>query len=228
MCAGDGERLLEWFNRIGDSAGQALNQPKRKQRASFAYRTVGAASSKSLGADLAAQHEQSAIVPVHADVECELQPSINTIRIMVTPCVCGQQVRQLTVDTRQPAFRLASVEIGTSTFGEGEKIGEMPTHGCTRGTRFDQAIVRVLPHGFQHAVAQLGRCAALDDYERQVDESLESLEGFAFIATFADNGGGSFQRPAPGEHRKTLQPSLLVRRELLVTPVQRSKQRLMS
>ena len=76
---------------------------------------------------------------------------------MVTPCVCSQQVRQLTVDTRQPAFRLASVEIGTSTFGQGEKIGEMPTPGSIRRTGFDQAILRVLPHGFQHAVAQLGR-----------------------------------------------------------------------
>jgi hypothetical protein len=37
MFAGDGERLLEWFNRIGDSAGQALNHTERKQRASFAY-----------------------------------------------------------------------------------------------------------------------------------------------------------------------------------------------
>ena len=64
------------------------------------------------------------------------------------------------------------------------------------------------------------RCA--DDHERQVDESLESLEGFAFVATFAHNGGGSFQRPAPGKHRKILQPSLLVQREVLVTPLQRS------
>ena len=104
----------------------------------------------------------------------------------------------------------------------------MPTPGSIRRTGFDQAILRVLPHGFQHAVAQLGRCAALDDHERQVDESLESLEGFAFVATFAHNGGRSFQRPAPSKHRKSLQPSLLVQRELLVTPLQRSKQRLMS
>ena len=229
LLARDRQGFLEGRDGIREAAAEVLVLPEAEERPAALLRArAGAGAGKCLLEHLMSQREEPAIDPVHPQVGRKFESQRRTSTSAIAPGVRRQQIRQLAVETPVPAVRLAGEELRVRVFRERDEVGKMSLAHGNSFAGFAQSILCILPHSLQHAIARLVCIGAVDQHERLIDQPAESLQRRDLVLLVAHDRRRGLQRPSADEDGKTAQPLLLVRRHVLVAPLQRCEQRLVA
>jgi hypothetical protein len=170
--------------------------------------------------DAMAEPQQAAIDPVELGGAREPQPELGAVSRVVAPRMRREQVLALAIEAREPHALLGPLEPGAGLLDEREEVRKVLAPCDIRLARGDEALVSVLAHRFQQAVARA--TGAVGRHQRLVHEVREQVHDVvaADLASRANRLDG-FDRAAAAERREPAQQHAFRRREQRVAPVER-------